>query len=175
MLVGTKKKKKKSPFLRSRRSLPGIKHRHSKISLQSCAGLSPSIDPSIDRSLAPCSTLRHPVRVSVRSAGLLFLRLAVVLVEVLWTVCVLGEARMSTAGAAMAPEAAAAGKRESKSNAGREKFLEVYRQLKKELLTDSELVEYTNESRAWMEEVSFSYLGSIGLSLSIRLSVGGWL
>ena len=80
---------------------------------------------------------------------------------------------MSTAVAAMAPEAAAEGKRESKSNAGREKFLEVYRQLKKELLTDSELVEYTNESRAWMEEVSFSYLGSIGLSLSIRLSVGG--
>jgi len=60
---------------------------------------------------------------------------------------------MSTAVAAMAPEAAAAGNREAKSNAGREKFLEVYQQLKKELLTDSELIEYTNESRAWTEEM----------------------
>ena len=76
--------------------------------------------------------------------------------SVVGSVC-LGEVRMSTAIAAMAPEATAAGNGEAKSNAGREKFLEVYRQLKKELLTDSELVEYTNESRAWVEEVSFSY------------------
>jgi len=48
----------------------------------------------------------------------------------------------------------AEGEKKKSSNAGeREKFLEVYRQLKKELLSDSELVTYTDESRAWVEEV----------------------
>ncbi|XP_024363271.1 farnesyl pyrophosphate synthase [Physcomitrium patens] len=43
---------------------------------------------------------------------------------------------------------------EKKSNAaGREKFMDVYQQLKKEILSDSELVTYTEESRAWVEEM----------------------
>jgi hypothetical protein len=54
-----------------------------------------------------------------------------------------------------------------KSNAaGREKFMGVYRQLKKELLSDSELVTYTDESRAWVEEVGslskFLFCSSFG-------------
>lgn len=45
---------------------------------------------------------------------------------------------------------------EKKSNAaGREKFMDVYQQLKKEILSDSELVTYTEESRAWVEEVTW--------------------
>ena len=38
----------------------------------------------------------------------------------------------------------------------RGRFMEVYQQLKKELLADSELVTYTDDSRAWVEEVGFS-------------------
>lgn len=57
---------------------------------------------------------------------------------------------MTTGVAAMSP--AAEVKKESNA-AGREAFLEVYQQLKKELLCDNELVTYTDESRAWVEEV----------------------
>ena len=41
----------------------------------------------------------------------------------------------------------------SNAASGREVFLKVYEQLKAELLTDNDLVTYTNESRAWVEEV----------------------
>jgi len=36
-------------------------------------------------------------------------------------------------------------------------FLEVYQQLKKELLSDSDLFQYTPESRSWVEEASHTY------------------
>jgi hypothetical protein len=36
-------------------------------------------------------------------------------------------------------------------------FLEVYQQLKKELLSDSDLFQYTTESRSWVEEASHTY------------------
>lgn len=50
--------------------------------------------------------------------------------------------------------------KKSSNAGGREKFMEVYKQLKKELLSDSELVTYTDESRAWVEEVSEFRFGS---------------
>ncbi|KAG0583466.1 hypothetical protein KC19_3G138300 [Ceratodon purpureus] len=54
----------------------------------------------------------------------------------------------------MASMAAADVEAMKKSNAaGREKFMEVYEQLKGELLADSELVTFTDESRAWVEEM----------------------
>jgi farnesyl diphosphate synthase len=43
--------------------------------------------------------------------------------------------------------------KKSSNAGGREKFMEVYKQLKKELLSDSELATYTDESRAWVEEM----------------------
>jgi hypothetical protein len=36
-------------------------------------------------------------------------------------------------------------------------FLEVYQQLKKELLSDSDLFQYTTESRTWVEEASHTH------------------
>lgn len=36
-------------------------------------------------------------------------------------------------------------------------FLEVYQQLKKELLSDSDLFQYTTESRSWVEEASHTH------------------
>jgi len=44
-------------------------------------------------------------------------------------------------------------KKKSSNVVERGKFMKVYQQLKKELLSDSELVTYTDESRAWVEEV----------------------
>lgn len=63
---------------------------------------------------------------------------------------------MASAGAMSSAEV------EKKSNAGgREKFMEVYQQLKKELLSDSELVTYTDESRAWVDEVRTLYFDDL--------------